>query len=119
MPERSDEPVGSRMDPELNISRPQLSDEQWLLISEFFPVPSPEPTRLAAAFRLAVVREPTHGVAWRGFFGCFVAAHAGRTYLGRFLRMSRVGDALSSGRGLACGTRRGADSSTSWIARAR
>ena len=43
MPKRSDERVGSRMEPELNISRPQLTDEQWLLISDFFPVPSPDP----------------------------------------------------------------------------
>ena len=43
MPERSDEPVVSRMEPELIISRPQLTDEQWLLISEFFPVPLPDP----------------------------------------------------------------------------
>ena len=43
MPERSDEVAGSRMEPELNISRPQLTDEQWLLISDFFPVPSPDP----------------------------------------------------------------------------
>jgi len=31
------------MEPELNISRPQLSDEQWLLISDFFPAPSRDP----------------------------------------------------------------------------
>ena len=39
MPERTDEPVSFRMEPELNILRPQLTDEQWLLISDFFPVP--------------------------------------------------------------------------------
>ena len=43
MPERTDEPVSSRMEPELNILRPQLTVEQWLLISDFFLVPSPDP----------------------------------------------------------------------------
>jgi transposase len=43
MPQRSDEPVVSRMESELSISRPQLTDEQWLLISDCFPVPSPDP----------------------------------------------------------------------------
>ena len=43
MPERSDGPVGSRMESELSISRPQLTDEQWLLISDVFPVPVPDP----------------------------------------------------------------------------
>ena len=43
MPERTDEPVSSRMEPELNILRPQLTEEQWLLISDFFLVPSPDP----------------------------------------------------------------------------
>ena len=43
MPEQSDEPVGSRMEPDLNISQRQLTDEQWLLISDVFPVPAPDP----------------------------------------------------------------------------
>ena len=43
MPERSDEPVGSRMEPDSNVPQPQLTDEQWLLISDFFPVPAPDP----------------------------------------------------------------------------
>jgi transposase len=43
MPERSDVPVGSRMVPQLSIARPQLTDEQWLLISDCFPVPAPDP----------------------------------------------------------------------------
>lgn len=34
----------TQIDRELNISRPQLSDEQWLLISEFFSVPWPDPS---------------------------------------------------------------------------
>jgi transposase len=43
MPEHCVEPVGSGTEPVLNLLQPQLTDEQWLLISEFFPVPSPDP----------------------------------------------------------------------------
>ena len=43
MPKSSDEPVCSRMEPDLNLPQPQLTDEQWLLISEVFPVPVPDP----------------------------------------------------------------------------
>jgi transposase len=31
------------MEPDSNIVQPQLTDEQWLLISEFFPVQVPDP----------------------------------------------------------------------------
>jgi transposase len=43
MPERSDEPVCFRMESDLNLPQPQLTDEQWLLISDVFPVPVPDP----------------------------------------------------------------------------
>ena len=38
MPERSEEPLGSRMEADVKAVQPQLTDEQWLLISDFFPV---------------------------------------------------------------------------------
>jgi transposase len=37
------EPVGSGTEPALNLPPPQLTDEQWLLISDFIPVPVPDP----------------------------------------------------------------------------
>ena len=43
MPKSSDEPVCSRMEPDLNLPQPQLTDEQWLLISDVFPAPVPDP----------------------------------------------------------------------------
>lgn len=43
MPKRSDEPVGCSREPDLNLPQPQLTDEQWLLISDVFPVPVPDP----------------------------------------------------------------------------
>lgn len=112
MPERTDEQVSSRMEPELNILRPQLTGEQWLLISDFFLVPSPDPR---GGRPRADSRRCLEGILWvlRSNNG------AGRTCLDHFPHTSLVGDASSSGRGQACGTKRGADSSTSWIARAR
>lgn len=43
MPKRSDEPVGCSREADLNLPQPQLTDEQWLLISDVFPVPVPDP----------------------------------------------------------------------------
>jgi transposase len=43
MPEHCAEPVGSSMEPDVNLPQPQLTDEQWLLISDVFPVPVPDP----------------------------------------------------------------------------
>lgn len=43
MPEHCVEPVGSGMEPVLNLPQPQLTDEQWLLISDVFPVPVTDP----------------------------------------------------------------------------
>ena len=43
MRKRSELPEGSKMEPQLSIARPQLTDEQWLLISDCFPVPAPDP----------------------------------------------------------------------------
>jgi transposase len=43
MPKRSEEPLGSRMEADVNAVQPQLSDEQWLLISDFFPVSERDP----------------------------------------------------------------------------
>ena len=43
MPEHCVEPVGSEMEPVLNLPQPQLTNEQWLLISDVFPVPAPDP----------------------------------------------------------------------------
>ena len=43
MPEHCVEPVGSGTEPALNLPQPQLTDEQWLLISDVFPVPVPDP----------------------------------------------------------------------------
>jgi len=40
---RSRDAAGSRMEPALNCPRPQLTDEQWSLISDLFPVPVPDP----------------------------------------------------------------------------
>jgi transposase len=43
MPKQSDEAVGSGMGPDSNGMQPQLTDEQWLLIADIFPVPVPDP----------------------------------------------------------------------------
>jgi transposase len=43
MPARTTEPVGSRSEPGLNISQPQLTDDEWQLVSDVFPVPAPDP----------------------------------------------------------------------------
>ena len=43
MTDRSRVDAGSRMEPEAGSANPQLSDEQWSLISDLFPVPKPDP----------------------------------------------------------------------------
>ena len=43
MTDRSRISAGSRMEPEAGSANPQLSDEQWSLISDLFPVPKPDP----------------------------------------------------------------------------
>jgi transposase len=94
MPERREELLGSGMEPDSNGVQPQLTDEQWLLISDFFPVPE---------------RDPRGGRPRTDARRCLEGIR----------HTSLVGDASLNGRALACGTKRGADSSTSWIARAR
>jgi transposase len=43
MRNRSRRVAGSRMEPDSNPAQPQLTDEQWLLISDLFKVPTPDP----------------------------------------------------------------------------
>lgn len=43
MPNRSRFDAGSRMEPNACTVRPQLTDEQWRLISDLFPDPQPDP----------------------------------------------------------------------------
>src|SRR6476619_3544523 len=42
MMDRSRVSAGSKMEPEVRSANPQLSDEQWSLISDLFPIPQPE-----------------------------------------------------------------------------
>lgn len=43
MLERHEKPSTSGMESDVDAVQPQLTEEQWQLISEFFPVPSPDP----------------------------------------------------------------------------
>ena len=43
MRNRSRRVAGSRMEPDSTLAQPQLTDEQWLLISDLFKVPTPDP----------------------------------------------------------------------------
>ena len=43
MADRSRGSAGSKMDPEACLAYSQLTDEQWSLISDLFPVPQPDP----------------------------------------------------------------------------
>jgi transposase len=43
MSDRSRVSAGSKMEPEVCSANPQLTDEQWSLISDLFPVPRPNP----------------------------------------------------------------------------
>ena len=42
MTDRSRVSAGSKMEPEVRSASPQLSDEQWSLISDLFPIPQPD-----------------------------------------------------------------------------
>jgi transposase len=61
MPKRSLESVGSRMEADSNLPPPQLTDEQWLLISDCFPVPTPDPR---GGRPRANVRRCLEGILW-------------------------------------------------------
>jgi len=61
MLDRSRKAAGSRMEPDPNLPPPQLTDEQWLLISDLFPVPSPDPR---GGRPRANVRQCLEGVLW-------------------------------------------------------
>ena len=43
MLDRSRASAGSKMEPEVRSVCPQLSDEQWSMISDLFPIPQPDP----------------------------------------------------------------------------
>ena len=43
MTDRSRVSAGSKMEPEVRLTSPQLTDEQWSLISDLFPVPPVDP----------------------------------------------------------------------------
>jgi len=61
MPKRSLEQVGSWMEADRNLPPPQLTDEQWLLISDCFPVPAPDPR---GGRPRANVRRCLEGILW-------------------------------------------------------
>jgi transposase len=61
MTDRSRDAAGSRMEPDLNLPRPQLTDEQWLLIADLFPVPAPDPR---GGRPRADVRQCLEGILW-------------------------------------------------------
>jgi transposase len=61
MPKRCLDESGSRMEPHSYLPQPQLTDEQWLLISEFFPVPAPDPR---GGRPRADVRRCLEGILW-------------------------------------------------------
>ena len=44
MIDRSRDAAGSRMEPDSNFPPPQLTDEQWLLTADLFPIPAPDPS---------------------------------------------------------------------------
>jgi transposase len=49
------------MEPDSNLSQPQLTDEQWLLISDLFKVPAPDPR---GGRPRADVRRCLEGILW-------------------------------------------------------
>lgn len=61
MANRSRDAAGSRMEPDSNLPRPQLTDEQWALISDLFPVPAPDPR---GGRPRADVRQCLEGILW-------------------------------------------------------
>jgi transposase len=76
MSDRSRRSAGSRMEPESSSMRPQLSDEQWAMVSDLFkpPQPSPQGGRPRADSRaclegvLWVLRS---GARWKDLPRCF------------------------------------------------
>ena len=61
MTNRSRDAAGSRMEPDSNLPRRQLTDEQWALISDLFPVPTPNPR---GGRPRADVRQCLEGILW-------------------------------------------------------
>ena len=61
MPMRSRETAGSRMEPDATTVRPQLSDEQWALVSDLLAPPKPNP---AGGRPRADVRQCLEGILW-------------------------------------------------------
>jgi transposase len=61
MVDRSRVSAGSKMEPEVRSASPQLSDEQWSLISDLFPVPERNPR---GGRPRADVRECLEGILW-------------------------------------------------------
>ena len=61
MTDRSREQAGSRMEPGTSFPPPQLTDEQWLLIADLFPVPAPDPR---GGRPRADVRQCLEGILW-------------------------------------------------------
>ena len=61
MPKRTDIQVGSGMEPDSNLPQPQLTDEQWLLISDCFPIRAPDPR---GGRPRANVRRCLEGILW-------------------------------------------------------
>ena len=68
MLDRSRFEAGSRMEPSTCAIRPQLTDEQWRLISDLFSDPKPDPRGGRP--------ERMRGGAWKGFCGCCAAEPA-------------------------------------------
>ena len=61
MTDRSRSEAGSRMEPDKVLPQPQLTDEQWLLISDLFPVPTRDPR---GGRPRADVRRCLEGILW-------------------------------------------------------
>ena len=61
MRNRSRRRAGPRMEPDSNLPQPQLTDEQWLLISDLFKVPKPDPR---GGRPRADVRRCLEGILW-------------------------------------------------------
>lgn len=61
MPNRSRLEAGSRMEPSTRPITPQLTDEQWSLISDLFPAPEPDPR---GGRPRADVRQCLEGILW-------------------------------------------------------
>ena len=93
--------AGSRMEPDSNLPRPQLTDEQWALISDLFPVPTPDPR---GGRPRADVRHCLEGVLW-----VLRSGARWKDLPGRSRRTLPAGGASSSGQATACGTKPGAD----------